>query len=135
VAGYSGTPLQTKLGIREGERVMLLHAPEGFDDTLGPLPDGVQVVRRLSGSADVVVAFIDRRAHLEAAVERLERAIFPDGALWIAWPKQSSKVPSDMTGDVVREVVLPRGLVDNKVCAIDDVWSGLRVVWRRELRG
>jgi hypothetical protein len=135
VAGYSGTPLPTKLGIREGARVMLLHAPEGFDDTLGRLPDGVQVVRRLSGSADVTVAFVDRRAHLEAAIERLERTIFPGGGLWIAWPKRTSKVPTDMTEDVVREVVLPRGLVDNKVCAIDDVWSGLRVVWRRELRG
>jgi hypothetical protein len=135
VAGYSGTPLPRKLGIQEGARVMLLHAPDSFDDALDPLPGGVHVVRRLSGTADVVVAFVDRRAHLEAAIERLERAIFPAGSLWIAWPKRSSKVPTDMTEDVVREVVLPRGLVDNKVCAIDEVWSGLRVVWRRERRG
>jgi hypothetical protein len=135
VAGYSGTPLPAKLGIREGARVMVLHAPDGFDATLGPLPDGARVVRRLSGPADVVVAFVDRRAHLESAIERLERAIFPAGGLWVAWPKRSSKVPTDMSEDVVREVGLPRGLVDNKVCAIDDVWSGLRLVWRRELRG
>jgi hypothetical protein len=135
MAGYSGTPLPTKLGIAPGTRVMLLHAPEGFDTTLGDLPDGVVVVRRLAGAADVVVAFIDRRAHLDAAIERLERVIFPAGGLWIAWPKKSSKVPTDMSEDVVRDVALPRGLVDNKVCAIDDVWSGLRVVWRRDRRG
>jgi len=134
-AGYSGTPLPKKLGVTAGARLMLLHAPDGFDDTLGELPDGVTVVRRLSGTADVVVAFIDRRAHFEAAIERLEQVIFPAGGLWIAWPKKASKVPTDMTEDVVREVALPRGLVDNKVCAIDDVWSGLRVVWRVERRG
>ena len=134
-AGYSGTPLPKKLGVKEGATLMLLHAPDGFDDTLGDLPDGVTVVRRLSGHADVVVAFIDRRAHFEAAIERLEQVIFPAGGLWIAWPKKASKVPTDMTEDVVREVALPRGLVDNKVCAIDYVWSGLRVVWRVERRG
>jgi len=133
-AGYSGTPLPRKLGIGPGSRLMLLHAPDGFDDTLGELPDHVTVVRRLNGHADVVVAFIDRRAHLERAIERLERVIFPAGGLWIGWPKKASKVPTDMTEDVVREVALPRGLVDNKVCAIDEVWSGLRLVWRTERR-
>jgi hypothetical protein len=134
MAGYSGTPLPTKLGVREGARLMLLHAPDGFDDTLGPLPDGVRVVRRLSGTADVVVAFVDARSHLEAAIGRLGEVVFPGGGLWIAWPKKASKVPTDMTEDVVREVALPLGLFDNKVCAIDDVWSGLRLVWRRERR-
>jgi len=134
MAGYSGTPLPKKLGIAEGSRVLLLHAPDGFDETLGELPPGVQVRTRLTGSADVIVAFIDRRAHLEGAIERLERAIFPAGGVWIAWPKRASKLPTDMTEDVVREVALPRGLVDNKVCAIDDTWSGLRLVWRKERR-
>jgi hypothetical protein len=133
-AGYSGTPLPKKLGVTEGARLMLLGAPEGFDDTLGELPDGVEVVRTARGRADVIVAFFDRRREFEARIERLERAIFPDGGLWIAWPKRSSGVSTDMGEDVVREVALPRGLVDNKVCAIDDTWSGLRVVWRRENR-
>lgn len=134
-AGYSGTPLPKKLGITDGAVVALLHAPEGFDDTLGALPVGVTVRRTPKGAADVVVAFVDERAHFEAAVPIIERSIFPAGGLWIAWPKKTSKVPTDMTEDVVREVALPRGLVDNKVCAIDEVWSGLRLVWRKELRG
>jgi hypothetical protein len=133
-AGYSGTPLPKKLGIADGTRVMLLAAPDGFDGTLGELPGGVDVVRTARGRADVIVAFFDRRRELEGRIERLERAIFPDGGLWIAWPKRSSGLPTDMGDDVVREIALPRGLVDNKVCAIDDTWTGLRLVWRRELR-
>jgi hypothetical protein len=133
-AGYSGTPLPKKLGITEAARLMVLGAPEGFDRTLGELPGGVEVVTTIRGRADVIVAFFDRRREFEARIERLERAIFPDGGLWIAWPKRSSGLPTDMGDDVVREVALPRGLVDNKVCAIDDTWSGLRVVWRREHR-
>jgi hypothetical protein len=133
-AGYSGTPLPKKLGVAEGDRLMLLGAPDGFDDTLGELPGGVDVVRTARGRADVIVAFFDRRREFESRIERLERAIFPDGGLWIAWPKRSSGVSTDMGEDVVRDVALPRGLVDNKVCAIDETWSGLRVVWRRERR-
>jgi hypothetical protein len=133
-AGYSGTPLPKKLGIGEGDRLMVLGAPDGFDETLGELPCGVEVVRTARGRGDVIVAFFDRRREFESRIERLERAIFPDGGLWIAWPKRSSGVSTDMGEDVVREVALPRGLVDNKVCAIDDTWSGLRIVWRRENR-
>jgi len=133
-AGYSGTPLPKKLGIADGTRVMLLAAPDGFDGTLGELLGGVDVVRTARGRADVIVAFFDRHRELEGRIERLERAIFPDGGLWIAWPKRSSGLPTDMGDDVVREIALPRGLVDNKVCAIDDTWTGLRLVWRRELR-
>jgi hypothetical protein len=134
MAGYSGTPLPKKLGIKEATRVALLHKPDGFDATLGELPDGATVTERLGKSHDVIVAFVDNRAHLERAVPKLEQAIFPDGAIWVAWPKKASKIPTDMTEDVVREVFLPRGLVDVKVCAIDDVWSGLKVVWRKENR-
>jgi hypothetical protein len=134
-AGYSGTPLPKKLGIAAGHRLMLLHAPAGFDDTLGELPPDVTVVRRLSGRADVVVAFVDRRSHLEAAIERLGTAIFPAGSVWVAWPKKASGVPTDMTEDRVRDAALPLGLVDTKVCAIDPTWSGLRLVWRKERRG
>jgi hypothetical protein len=133
-AGYSGTPLPRKLGIAEGSTVVLLDAPAGFDDTLGELPSGTRVRRRLGGSADVVVAFFTRRAALERRIAALERGVFPAGGLWIAWPKRASGVPTDLTEDVLREVALPRGLVDNKVCAVDDTWSGLRLVWRKERR-
>ena len=135
MAGYSGTPLTKKLGVTPGARLMLLAAPTDFDDTLGELPDEAKIVRRLAGHADVIVCFVTARAELEGRIDRLEQAIFPDGGLWVAWPKRASGVPTDMTEDVVREVGLPRGLVDNKVCAIDDTWSGLRLVWRRERRG
>ncbi|RJQ09854.1 MAG: DUF3052 family protein [Dehalococcoidia bacterium] len=134
MAGYSGTPLVQKLGIKSGHRVMLLGAPEGFDATLGTLPDGVTVRTAARGTADVVVLFTTRRALLEARIDTLGAAVFPGGAVWVAWPKKAAKVPTDMTEDVVREVCLPRGLVDNKVCAIDETWSGLRVVHRVERR-
>lgn len=133
-AGYSGTPLPKKLGIKEGSAVALLRAPAGFDVTLGDLPDGVTVRARAQGTNDVVVTFHTSRADFEAALPKALKVLDVDGGLWVAWPKKASKVPTDMTEDVVREVCLPLGLVDNKVCAIDEVWSGLRVVWRKELR-
>lgn len=135
MAGYSGTPLVKKLGIAEQHRLVLVGAPDGFRDTLGELPAGVEVRAAVRGSADVIVAFVVRRAVLEKKLDTWRAAIFPSGALWIAWPKKASRVPTDVTEDVVRAVVLPTGLVDNKVCAIDDTWSGLRVVVRKELRG
>jgi hypothetical protein len=135
MAGYSGTPLPTKLGIKEGHTVATLSEPDGFGATLGPLPAGADLVHDLRGHRDVVVAFFTARAALEKRLAALTKAIFPDGGLWIAWPKKASKVPTDITEDVVRAVALPTGLVDNKVCAIDDVWSGLRLVVRRENRG
>jgi hypothetical protein len=133
-AGYSGTPLARKLEIKEGHTVTLLGAPKGFADELKGLPDGVTIRTRASGSADVVVSFHTERADLECRVPRLLDVLDVDGGLWIAWPKKASKVPTDITEDTVREVFLPLGLVDNKVCAIDDVWSGLRVVWRKDRR-
>lgn len=133
-AGYSGTPLAKKLGIAVDATVALLAEPDGFRELLAPIPDGVEFRTTLRGHADVVVFFTTRRSEFERRVAAAGRTIFPAGGLWIAWPKRASKVPTDMTEDVVREVALPLGLVDNKVCAIDDVWSGLRVVWRRELR-
>ena len=133
-AGYSGTPLAKKLGIGDGDVVTILGAPPGFDDTLGELPDGTTVRRRAQGRADVIVSFHTRRAELEARVPRLLDVLDVDGGLWVAWPKRASKVPTDLTEDAMREIFLPIGLVDNKVCAIDEVWSGLRVVWRKELR-
>jgi hypothetical protein len=130
VAGYSGTPLPRKLGIREGAIVAFTGAPPGFEATLGPLPDAVTIKRRAVAPLDVVVAFFSRRAALERRLAALGRAIHPDGGLWIAWPKRSSGVETDLTEDVVRELALAAGLVDNKVCAIDDTWSGLRLVYR-----
>jgi hypothetical protein len=135
VAGYSGTPLPKKLGIKDGHRLAIVDAPEGFDATLGPLPDTVEVRRTARGSADVLLYFTKRRADLARRIETLGRLIYPDGAIWVAWPKRASGVPTDITEDTVREVALPLGLVDNKVCAIDDTWSGLRIVWRKENRG
>lgn len=133
-AGYSGTPLAAKLGIKPGSAVRLVGAPGSFEDLLAPLPDGVAVRRRGPLRADVVVAFVTSYAALAREVPRLGEAVFPGNALWIAWPKRSSGVPTDVTEDSIREVALPLGLVDNKVCAVDDVWSGLRLVWRKERR-
>lgn len=133
-AGYSGTPLAKKLGIGADAKVAVLSGPAHFRELLEPIPDGVEFRTSLRGHADVVVFFTTERSEFERRIGAAGRTIFPAGGLWIAWPKRASKVPTDMTEDVVREVALPLGLVDNKVCAIDDVWSGLRVVWRRELR-
>jgi hypothetical protein len=135
VAGYSGAPLPGKLGIREGAVVAFPGAPPGFAIALGGLPPGVTVKRRTVPPLDVVVAFFVRRARLERRLAPLARAIFPDGGLWIAWPKRASGVATDLTEDVVRELALAGPLVDNKVCAIDGTWSGLRLVHRLEHRG
>jgi hypothetical protein len=130
-AGYSGTPLIEKLGVKPGMRVAVLGAPEGL---ALELPDGVTRSSRLGGHRDMVVFFTTERRKLEDKLGALRAAIAPDGMVWVAWPKKASKVATDMSEDVVREVVLPTGLVDVKVCAIDDVWSGLKVVIRKELR-
>jgi hypothetical protein len=133
-AGYSGTPLVQKLGIRSGTVVALLGAPDGFDDLLIGLPDQVTVRRRSQGHLDLAISFQTERAVLERRLPAILRALDRHGALWVAWPKKASKVPTDITEDTVREVVLPLGLVDVKVCAIDPTWSGLKVMWRRENR-
>jgi hypothetical protein len=132
MAGYSGTPLARKLGLAPGDRAALLGAPDGFE--IPDLPPGVTLHRRISGRFDVIVSFHVHRADLEHRFPTLLRALEVDGGLWIAWPKRASGVPTDMTEDVVRAVALPTGMVDNKVCAIDSTWSGLRVVLRKELR-
>ena len=134
MAGYSGTPLPRKLGIKEGHRLALIDAPDAFDRTLGALPQGVETRRSARGRSDVMVCFVTRRAQLERRFGALKRALEFDGGLWIAWPKRASGVETDVTEDVVREVALANGLVDVKVCAVDDVWSGLRLVYRLEDR-
>jgi len=131
MSGYSGTPLPRKLGINPGHRVLVLDAPERFTEhTLGDLPDGVALGSTARGKADVIVAFHDRRAVLARRMARLRELMEPAAGLWIAWPKRASGVPTDLTEDAVRELALEHRLVDNKVCAIDATWSGLRLVIR-----
>ena len=123
-AGYSGTPLPKKLGIKPGHRVLLLGAPEGF------ALEGVKAVRSLRGQADVIVSFHYERADLEQRMPALRRAMVQNAGLWIAWPKKASKVATDLNENIVRDLALANALVDNKVAAIDEVWSGLRLVIR-----
>jgi hypothetical protein len=130
MAGYSGTPLAKKLGIKSGHRVAFASPPCGFDALLGDLPDDVAIRSRVRGPLDVIVFFTKSRAELERRLPVLRRALDPAGGLWIAWPKRASGVATDMTEDVVRELGLANRLVDNKVCAIDETWSGLRLVIR-----
>ena len=130
MAGYSGTPLARKLGIKPGARVALVRAPDGFAHTLDPLPDGTRLRTQARATQDVVLFFATRLAELERRFDSLAHAIAPNGGLWIAWPKRTSNVATDLRESVVREVGLTHGLVDNKVCAVDDTWSGLRFVYR-----
>jgi len=130
-AGYFGTPLPRKLGIRAGQRIAFLSAPPEFADALGELPEGAGPPRTtLRGPLELVVAFFDARRALERRLPRLIVALDPAGALWIAWPKRASRVKTDLTEDVVRELALTAGVVDVKVCAIDATWSGLKLVIR-----
>ena len=130
MSGYSGTTLVNKLGIKPGTTLALIGAPDDFDGTLGELPDGVAVRRRLQGPLDVIVAFFADSSALERRLPALRGALTPAGGLWVAWPKRASGVATDLNETVVRELGLAAGLVDNKVCAIDAVWSGLRFVYR-----
>lgn len=134
MAGYSGTPLPKKLGITEGKVFAVKHTPDGFEDTLGELPPGADWRRQVRPGLDVVVAFYTKRARMIADWSKLTAAVAPNGTVWLAWPKKASKVPTDITEDVLRDEFLPTGWVDNKVCAIDETWSGLRFALRRELR-
>ena len=134
-AGYSGTPLVKKLGIKAGVRAALIYAPAGYLDLLGDLPADAVVDRELAGAGyDFVQAFYIWRADYEADFPRLKAAIRKDGMIWISWYKRAAKMPTDITEDVVREVALAGGLVDVKVAAIDAQWSGLKLVYRRSDR-
>jgi hypothetical protein len=130
-AGYSGTPLPKKLGLAPGQRVALIGAPAWFEEVV---PPDAEVRRALRGSLDVALCFVTARRELERRIPALRRAVAPDGVAWVCWPKRASGVATDVTEDVVREVALPIGLVDTKVAAIDETWSALKLVVRRELR-
>jgi hypothetical protein len=134
MAGYSGTPLPKKLGLEERTRFATKHAPAGFDSTLGGLPTGAEWRKQVRPGLDVVVAFYTSRALMVREWPKLTAAVAPNGTVWIAWPKRASGVATDVTEDVLRDELLATGWVDNKVCAIDDTWSGLRFALRRELR-
>lgn len=133
-AGYSGRPLSKKLGITDGSLVCVVGDGPDLSTLLDPLPNGVALGAGLADHPDVVLFFTTDRTELEDWIPRLARVIHPDSAAWICWPKRASRFATDVTEDVVREVALPLGLVDNKVAAIDATWSGLRLVWRRERR-
>lgn len=133
-AGYSRTPLARKLGIKPGATVAVLDEPDDFRARLEPLPDGVTFRTSLRGSADIVIAFFVERKRLEARLPALAKAIYPDAGLWLSWPKKTSGVVSDLGENEVRELGLDTGIVDIKVCAIDETWSGLRFAHRLENR-
>ena len=130
MAGYLATPLPKKLGIKDGATVALLAAPNGFERALTPLPDDVEVRTQARGKLDVIVFFATRERELARRFPVMARALQPAGGLWVAWPKKTSCIATDLTFDPVQEIGLECGLVDNKVCAIDETWSALRFVYR-----
>jgi hypothetical protein len=134
VAGYSGTPLAKKLGIKPGSEIHLVNAPEHYLELVAPLPEGTSFAPRLAGSNDIVHVFSSSQAELGKVLKACRAKLKPDGMVWVSWPKKASKQPTDITEDTVRELCLPLGFVDIKVCAVDEVWSGLKLVIRKELR-
>lgn len=134
MAGYSGTPLAKKLGIKPGFTIFAGGAPDNYAVLLAPLPDGVTFVKKLTSSADLIHLFTKSATELDAKLRVWREAIKSDTVIWVSWPKKASKVPTGITEDVIREICLPMGFVDVKVCAVDEVWSGLKLVIRRELR-
>lgn len=134
MAGYSGTPLARKLGIRPNERVIAINPPSHYKRLLADLPDGAMITNRLPKGAKFVHVFAAERADLAKHLAVLRGKLADDGVLWVSWPKKSAKVPTDITEDTIREVALPLGFVDVKVCAVDEIWSGLKLMIRRENR-
>jgi hypothetical protein len=132
--GYSGTPLAKKLGIAAGCRVVLKQAPAGLKDWLQPLPEGVRFQTKAGAQTDVVHLFATREAELATELSALRQTMRPDATLWVSWPKKAAKTDTDITEDRIRALALPLGWVDVKVCAVSDVWSGLKLVVRKELR-
>lgn len=133
-AGYSGTPLAKRLGITEGARVLLENPPENYAELLAPIPSRVEFEARLSSNTDIVHVFAESRKVLTSDLKRLRVGIRQNASIWVSWPKKTSKVHTDITEDIIREIALPLGLVDIKVCAVSEVWSGLKLVIRKEAR-
>jgi hypothetical protein len=134
MAGYSGTPLAKRLGIREGARLYVENAPRDYRKLVAPMPEGVKLVARPDRDTDLVHVFTKERKRLEAALRSWRGTLKDDAVIWLSWPKKSARVDTDITEDTIREMALPLGLVDVKVCAVDEVWSGLKLVLRREHR-
>jgi len=134
MAGYSGTPLGKKLGIKPGSRILALGAPSNYASLIAPLPDDAALEPRINERTDIVHVFSTKRKELAASLSMLRKKLKDDGAIWVSWPKKSAKMPTDITEDTVREIAFPLGFVDIKVCAVDEVWSGLKLVVRRENR-
>jgi Protein of unknown function (DUF3052) len=134
MSGYSGTPLVKKLGIRAGARLFVRSAPANYAELIAPLPPGVQSVSRMSTTTDLAHVFATQRAQLATALSSARRAMRSDAVIWVSWPKKSSGVPSEISEDTVRELALPLGLVDIKVCAVDETWSGLKLMLRKSER-
>jgi len=133
-AGYSGTPLSAKLGLKPGCELFALESPPGYAQLLEPWPEGLRFASSASASTDVVHAFFTRREVLAGALAHYRAVLAPGAVVWVSWPKKSSRLPTDITEDVIREVALPLGYVDVKVCAVDSVWSALKLVVRKALR-
>ena len=135
-AGYSGTPLAKKLGLRAGTRMVLKGAPAGFRELLGELPEGVELIDAPAAGveADILHIFTNSRDGLFRELDDARHAITQDGAVWVSWYKKAAKLPTEITEDTIREAALPLGLVDVKVCAVDEQWSGLKLVIRKENR-
>lgn len=132
--GYSGTPLAKKLGIGDGTRVVAMSAPREYRSWLAPLPARVKFESAVGAGTDVVHLFVERRAVMAKELAALRKTVRSDATVWLSWPKKASKVPTDITEDTIREVALPLGFVDVKVCAVSEIWSGLKLVIRKELR-
>lgn len=130
MAGYSGTPLPKKLGVKEQQRIALINAPSGFEVQLGTLPPNARLVKRLTAPLDLIILFVDREQTLARRFPDLARKLSPTGMIWVAWPKKSSGVSTDLIFERVQRIGLACGLVDVKICAVDDVWSGLKFVIR-----
>lgn len=134
MAGYSDTPLAKKLGFKAGSRIRVSNAPANYDALLVPRPKNVLISRTIRTNIDIWHYFTKSSSQLRIAVPRMQTAIRQDGMIWISWPKKAAKVETDVTEDVIRDIALPLGLVDIKVCAVNATWSGLKLVIRKELR-
>jgi hypothetical protein len=133
--GYSGTPLAKKLGFKAGQRVAAVGAPANYRKLLAPLPEGIELGDKVGKSTDIVHFFTTSKAELSKKLASWLKTLAPEAAIWVSWPKKTAKVATDITEDTIRAVALPMGLVDIKVCAVDETWSGLKLVLRKELRG